>query len=305
MTAMTHDEFSLLAKQYGFERVYFTEPMKFDLGGNRFNLISDVKKVCPSADSIAVLVYPYAPFTPDEHIPSYYIASNKAYHASKEFIRKLENEGVNAEKVDIPVKLQLAKSHIGSICRNSLIAFEEYGTRVVLLSVAVEGILPKKYNEKNIGCGSCTACMDICPGGAINEQGFTFGKCLRFYMNPADHPDYIRDVQKTYLGCEICQYICPRNKFLACCEPSEDMKQAFDLKRLISGNASKAREYVGRNFSGNGKLTAEAIVFAAREGLYRDEIRNCLDSEFEAVRNAALYAENLFAGNTEKNGKSI
>ena len=300
-----HGEFSLLAGKYGFEQVYFTEPMKFDLDGNRFNLVSDVKKECPFADSVAVLLYPYAPFTPDEHIPAYYIASNKAYHAAEKFVQELLRNGITAQKVDIPVKMQLTRSHIGSVCRNSLIAFENYGTRVVLLSLAVQGIPPKKYNEKNIDCGSCTACMNICPGKAISEEGFTFGKCIRFYMNPADHPDNIRDVQKTYLGCEMCQYVCPRNKNLVSAEPSEDMKQAFDLKRLISGNASKAREYVGRNFTGNGKLTAEAIVFAAREGLYRDEIRNCLNSEFEAVRNAALYAEKFFTGNKKQNEKEI
>lgn len=294
MIALTHGEFSLSAERYGFDRVYFTEPMTFDLGGNRFKLIADVKKECPFADCIAVLLYPYSPFTADEHIPAYYIASNKAYSALKEFTDILNENGVKAQKVDIPVKLQLTRSHIGSVCRNSLIAFDKYGTRVILLSLAVQGIAPQTYNEKNIGCGSCSACMNACPGGAIAKDGFTFNKCIRFYMNPADHPDYIRDAQKTYIGCEICQYVCPANALLKSVSPSDDMKDAFDLKRLITGDVKRAREYVGKNFSGSGKLTAEAIVFAARKGLYRDEIKACADSEFEAVRNAAAYAEKFF-----------
>ena len=301
---MTQSEFSLLAKQYGFERVYFTEPMKFDLGENRFNLVGDVKKDCPFADSIAVLLYPYAPYTPDEYIPAYYIASNRAYHASKEFIKELQNRGVNACKVDIPVKMQLTLSHIGSVCRNSLIAFGDYGTRVVLLSAAVEGIMPEKYDEKNIGCGSCTACMDACPTGAMDGNGFAFSRCMRFYMDSADHPDCIKDIQKTFMGCEICQYICPRNRHLAGIEPPDEIKRAFDLKNLISGNASKAREYVGRNFTGNGKLTAEAIVFAAKKGLYRDEIKKCMNSDFEPVRNAAAYAEKIFDKEQKRNENS-
>lgn len=61
----------------------FTTPRKFDLGRNRFNLTADAPTAYPWANSIAVLVYPYAPFMADERIPAYYIASNRAYHSAK------------------------------------------------------------------------------------------------------------------------------------------------------------------------------------------------------------------------------
>ena len=64
--------FRTAAADYGFLQVFFTTPRKFDLGRNRFNLTADAPTAYPWANSIAVLVYPYAPFTADERIPAYY-----------------------------------------------------------------------------------------------------------------------------------------------------------------------------------------------------------------------------------------
>ncbi|MBS7331658.1 MAG: hypothetical protein KIG69_06930, partial [Eubacteriales bacterium] len=67
-----------------------------------------------------------------------------------------------------------------------------------------------------------------------------------------------------------------------------------NLKRLIIGDAAQARGLVGRNFTVNGKLTAEAIAFAANDAelflSLRDEIFAAADSPFAAVRDAVRYA---------------
>ena len=69
------------------------------------------------------------------------------------------------------------------------------------------------------------------------------------------------------------------------------MAKAFDLPRLIRGDASAARLLVGRNQSSNGKLIAEAITLAAKRGVYADAIRAGNDSGFEAVRDAVRWAD--------------
>ena len=101
---MTHEEFAAIAKVYGFERVFFLPPERFDLGANRWRLVADAREAFPFADCIACLVYPYAPFTVDERIPAYYLASNKAYFGMKAFIAVLREAGVRAEKAEIPLK---------------------------------------------------------------------------------------------------------------------------------------------------------------------------------------------------------
>ena len=108
---------------------------------------------------------------------------------------------------------------------------------------------------------------------------------------------------ENFIGCEICQYACPRNakippadteSFRAANGDEINLNDVFNLKRLIIGDAAQARSLVGRNFTGNGKLTAEAIAFAANDAelflSLRDEIFAAADSPFAAVRDAVRYA---------------
>lgn len=288
---MTHDEFQIIAADHGFQRVYFTNPIKFDLGANRFHLIADAPSSFPYATCIAVLVYPYAPFTSEERIPAYYLASNRAYHAVNRIISELASAGIRAEKAAIPIKSQLECSHVGVKCKNSLISIEPFGTRTVLLALAIDGLSPIEYDERGEVCGDCSLCIRSCPMGAIGQDGLNASMCMRLHMDTAMHPDWVRNVQKTYIGCEICQYACKRNAALTNTKPADEVASAFELKRLISGDAAEARGFVGRNMSGNGKLTAEAIAFAARDGLYEEEILAASDSPFEAVQDAIRYAK--------------
>ena len=126
---------------------------------------------------------------------------------------------------------------------------------------------------------------------------------MRLQMETAQHPDSVRAMQKTFIGCEICQYACPRNakippadteSFRAANGDEINLNDVFNLKRLITGDAAQARSLVGRNFTGNGKLTAEAIAFAANDSelflSLRNEIFAAADSPFDAVRDSVRYA---------------
>lgn len=180
--------------------------------------------------------------------------------------------------------MQLEAEGIGIKCRNSLIALPEFGTRIVLLTFAVREIPPETLSElltvlpslntRQSECGNCSLCMKACPTGAISENGLTTERCMRLQMETAQHPDSVRAMQKTFIGCEICQYACPRNakippadteSFRAANGDEINLNDVFNLKRLITGDAAQARSLVGRNFTGNGKLTAEAIAFAAND----------------------------------------
>ena len=309
---MTHGEFCRMAGEYGFGKVFFLPPAAVPLQSNPHRLVTDPAAEFPFAASIAVMVFPYAPFTPHERIPAYYLASNAAYFGMKALIKRLNEAGVRAEKAEIPLKIALDRAGIGVPLRNSLRAIRPYGSRFVLMSIAVEGLPPLEYPDEALlsPCKSCTACERACPSGAIDEEGFHLDRCMRPRMETADHEDSIRDRQRTYIGCEICQYACPMNAGLPKAEPSPEARAAFDEERLAMGDAKAARALVGRNMSSNGRLTAEALAFAARDGLIAPErldelIAAAGASPFPAVRSAAEYAARKLrenAGQAEKDG---
>lgn len=292
---MTHEEFGMLALEYGFERVFFLAPEKYSLGDNPHHLVTDVKAEFPFAASVAALVFPYAPFAEGERIPPYYLASNKAYHGMKALLKRLSELGVRAEKAEIPIRPALLRANIGAALRTGFLSIAPFGTRIVLMSIAVEGLEPLEYGYKEkTYCANCRKCIEACPAKAISESGVDFSLCHRALMETAAHPDFIRDCQSTYIGCEVCQRCCTMNAKLEVREPSVDVREAFDAERLIRGDAAKARALVGKNMTSNGKLTAEAIAFAARDGLFYELIIEQEASQFGAVRDAVRYAKDMF-----------
>ncbi len=304
---ITHGEFTALAENLGFKKVFFLEPMRFELGENLSRLVDDAKARFPFADSIAVLVYPYAPYTADELIPAYYPASNTAYHAMRALIDVLRSRGIRAEKCEIPVKPALELAGIGVGLKNSLRSITHYGSRFVLMMIAVEGIPPMRYDARERSyCEGCHACENACPAGAIGRDGLDLSRCFRLRMETADHPDEVRDHQRTYIGCEICQYACPMNAGLRRAEPSPELRAAFDIRALAGGSTKAARLLVGKNMTGGGRLTAEALAFAARDGLIEEEELNAFiaqaeESPFEAVRSAAAYARDRLVKRSKDN----
>ena len=289
---MTHEEFCALASEYGFKRVFFLAPEKYELGDNPHHLVADVIAEFPYTTSVASLVFPYSPFPEGERIPPYYLASNQAYHGMKALLKKLNELGIRAEKAEIPIRPALLKANIGAALRTGFLSIAPFGTRIVLMSIAVSELEPLQYefNEKTY-CESCRKCIEACPAGAISDSGVDFALCHRAFMETAAHPDHIRDCQSTYIGCEVCQRCCAMNAKLPLSEPSSEVREAFDTERLIRGDASAARALVGKNMTSNGKLTAEAIAFAARDGEFKELILEQENSQFEAVRDAVRYAK--------------
>ena len=66
-------------------------------------------------------------------------------------------------------------------------------------------------------CGTCTACIDACPTNAIVEPYRVDGsKCISYLTIELKEnmPEYAKDSYDNWIfGCDICQDVCPWNKF--------------------------------------------------------------------------------------------
>lgn len=66
-------------------------------------------------------------------------------------------------------------------------------------------------------CGSCTACLDACPTGAIVQPYVVDGsKCISYFTIELKNeiPDTVKGQFDDWIfGCDICQDVCPWNRF--------------------------------------------------------------------------------------------
>lgn len=222
----------------------------------------------PWARASLILAWAYKPYPPGERIPAYYVNSNLSYHASVALAKKLEAEGIGCKRCEIPIKQTAERYGLGIRLKSSLIAIPPFGTRIAFQSMLLgEPFLPEEYSaDLKSPCGTCRRCETACPAHAINAEGYDVKKCMRYYMDGADYPEWVYGIQRTHLGCEVCQEVCPMNAGIGFDEPTEEMYKAFDLHRLASGEAKEARLIVGKNITGGGKLTKEAVMFLNRNG---------------------------------------
>ena len=265
------------AQAQGFAQAYFTQPAKLALWRQRADdagvagtLTHDVPREYPWASCVILLVRAYRPFAPDERIPGYYVAQNAGYHAAEALSRDLTaSTGKRFELTStLPARATALGSGIGTAGKNGLLRIDPYGSRIALYTLLTDACGPEALQVPAIPCPEgCLLCADACPAGAIAKEASASGtfltqkKCLRFHMNKTPYEDWVYPLLKKHMGCDVCMDACPLNRPLGVAEPDAPLRAAFALERLLAGNTGQARQYVGRNATGNGKLLHEAYFF--------------------------------------------
>jgi len=245
---------------------------------NHFDKRVDPTLLVPDAKSVISLAYNY--FNPtrqaDKDAPKLSMyAYGKDYH---KVVRKKLNQlfswiKANFGDIDGRVFVDSApilerdwakRSGIGWIGKNTLIIHPRKGSFFFLAEIILD--LDLEYdNPMSDYCGTCTRCIDACPTDAIDEQGYVMdgSKCISYLTIELkdDIPAEFRGKMDNWMfGCDICQQVCPWNRFSTPHEesnfmPKEDLltmtkedwqnmtQSTFDT--LFEGSALKRTKYEG------------------------------------------------------------
>ena len=110
-----------------------------------------------------------------------------------------------------------AKAGLGWQGKNTLLLNQDAGSWFFLGEIYTSLPLPVTTPREQPGCGSCRACLSVCPTEAIVEPGkLDARRCISYLTieNKGPIPEDLRAaVGNRIFGCDDCQIVCPWNRF--------------------------------------------------------------------------------------------
>ena len=198
---------------------------------DHFDKRLDPTKLVPGAKSVISLVFNY--YTEDRQqdddapkIAMY--AYGKDYHKiiKKRLKQLLGNLREQFGEIDgrcfvdsAPVmeRQWAAKSGLGWQGKNTLLINTKKGSYFFLAEIISDLELDYDHPIKD-HCGTCSKCIDACPTDAISADGYLLdsSKCISYLTieRKEELPAEMQDQMSNWMfGCDICQEVCPWNRF--------------------------------------------------------------------------------------------
>jgi len=196
---------------------------------NHFDKRLDPTKLVPGAKSVISLLYNYYPA--EQQIEDTYKISKYAYGQDYHYVIKAKmrelfhyiEEEIGAiegryfvDSAPVLDKAWAARSGLGWIGKHTLMLSKQKGSFFFVSEIICD--LELEYDGPTTDhCGTCTDCIDACPTSAIiADRVVDANKCISYLTIE------LRDALPTYMdgqmqdwifGCDICQDVCPWNRF--------------------------------------------------------------------------------------------
>lgn len=196
---------------------------------NHFDKRLDPRLLVPGAKSVVSLLYNYhdpeVPQDPEApKIASY--AYGRDYHkvVKKKLLLLMEQLEQKVGKVEgrafvdsAPVmeRQWAAQAGLGWTGKNTLLINKQQGSWFFLAELIIDLELEADAPIKDY-CGTCTACIDACPTDAITPYSVAAEKCISYLtieLKDEIPTEFKGKMASWAFGCDICQQVCPWNRF--------------------------------------------------------------------------------------------
>lgn len=121
--------------------------------------------------------------------------------------------------------------------KHSMVLSRDAGSMFFLGEIFVDFAL-EPTEPVSAHCGTCSACIDVCPTGAIIAPGVVDARRCISYLTIEKHgpiPEALRPLMGNHIfGCDDCQTICPWNKYAQTTElPDFDERSPLVGRQLV------------------------------------------------------------------------
>lgn len=220
---------------------------------NHFDKRLDPRKLIDGAKSVITVILNYFPEQTLTEKDDNYKISKYAYGTDYHFVLKDKlkdlmsyiseeigevNGRVFVDSAPVMDKVWAKKSGIGWVGKHTNLITREIGSFFFIGEIICDLELQADVGMKDY-CGTCTRCVDACPTDAITEPYVVDGsKCISYFTIELKEaiPEEVKGKFENWIfGCDICQDVCPWNRFS---QPTEtpDFKQHADLQQFTKND---------------------------------------------------------------------
>jgi len=191
----------------------------------------DPTRLVPGAKSVVSLLYNYFPEKKQEDPEAPKLARyayGKDYHyvlkpKLKTLLQQLRAEvgefdgRVFVDSAPVLERDWARRSGVGWTGKNTLLIHPRAGSYFFLAELIID--LELEYDGPiRDHCGTCRRCIDACPTDAIAPEGYLVdgSKCISYFtieLREAIPEEYQDRFENWMFGCDICQEVCPWNRF--------------------------------------------------------------------------------------------
>jgi epoxyqueuosine reductase len=260
---------------------------------NHFDKRLDPRILVPGAKSVISLLLNYFPEkkqNPTAPKLSKYAYGEDYHHVIKDKLHQFlailndeigEIEGrAFVDSAPVMDKAWAKKSGLGWIGKNANLIHPKAGSFYFIAELIVDLELEPDGPIKDY-CGTCTRCIDACPTDALNTPYMVDGsKCISYLTIELKDEiipnDFKGKMEKWMFGCDICQDVCPWNRFSS---PSQE-KRFEPNEQLLSLSSEEWEELDQSLFSILFKKSA--VKRTKYKGLMRNMefLKNNFDDDF-------------------------
>jgi len=204
---------------------------KMDYMERNFELRTDPGKLVPGAKSIITLLLNYYP--EEDQVPEAPKIAKYAYGTDYHFvIRDKLNDLLDLMRsefgqidgrgfVDSAPVLERSwavRSGLGWVGKNGNLITRQTGSFVFIATLITDLDVEPDTQFSTNHCGSCTRCLDSCPTGAIVAPAVIDSRRCISYLTIELKDEFIPSEYQSQMkgwafGCDICQDVCPWNRF--------------------------------------------------------------------------------------------
>lgn len=198
-----------------------------------FDLRIDPRKLVPGARSVVTLMLNYFPEVVQQpSVPKvakyaygtdYHLVIREKLNELLQYIRdnigQVEGRGF-VDSAPVLERSWAARSGMGWVGKNGNLLTRHSGSFFFIATLITDLDLVPDAPFTTNHCGTCTRCIDACPTQAIVSPAEVDGsKCISYLtielkdeIIPAEFHDKMQDWM---FGCDVCQDVCPWNRFAA------------------------------------------------------------------------------------------